>query len=166
MADCDLLSPEGYVEQRHGALVLRVAAVQPPHHPLGSDYAEPCWGVFGSATENDIGWLALFVPTTDVEAAIATLDPEAEQRAARLSVLIGASWAAIAGSAKSVTEAQESAVMRLPPEVYGYRLEELEAIRAYINTPDPNLAATLLGMTYHWQTDPGGTHGPRFQISP
>jgi len=162
VTDCDLISAEGYAEQQRGSLTLRVAAVTPPAHPLGQEYAEPHYAVFASATDNDIGWLALFVPVTDVDAAIATIDADAEERASRLSILIGASWAAVAASARTVVEAQEEAVMRLPSEVYGYSLAELRAVRTYINTPDPNLTAVLLGMTYHWQTDPGGTHGPRF----
>lgn len=165
MADCDLISGEGFAEQLHGSLLLRVAAVTPPAHPLGHEYSEPHFAVFGSAVDAavaPIGWLALFVPVTDPDRAIETLDEDAQSRAERLSVLIGASWDAVAASAKTVCEAQESAVVRLPQEVYGYTLEELRTIRGYINTPDPNLTAVLLGMTYHWQHDTGGTHGPRF----
>lgn len=160
MADCDLLAPEGYQERPLGPLTLRVAAVQAPAHPLGSDYTEPHYGVFGCAERG--GWIALAVPVLDAEAMIATLDTDGLERAERLSILIGASWPAFVASARTVVVAQEDAVVRLPPQVYGEPPENLRTVRSLINSPDPNIVGVLLGMAYHFGYEEGGYRGPRF----
>lgn len=162
MAELDVLSPTGYDETRLGSLIVRVAAIEPPQHPLGPDYAEPHWGIYCSAVDADPGWLAMNA-TPKPDDALETLDNRQDLlRTEKLSICIGATWAAICESALQVAKRQEAAVLKLPPQVYEATLEELRAVRGNLNIADPVIVAMLLGMTYHWQTDPGGTYGPRF----
>lgn len=164
MAELDLLAPHGYAEEELGRLTLRTAALEPPEHPLGSDYAEPHFGVFGSASDwQPRGWVCLFATPSEPDEAIATLDPESQDRTERLSVLLGVSWAQIVNrGAKTVSDEQEAAVEQLPPNVYEESPEALRQLRSYLFADEPLVVATILAMSYWWQTDQGGYLGPRF----
>lgn len=162
MAELDLLSPEGFVQDARGPLLIRTAAVEPPQHPLGPSYNEPHWGIFASAKRIDHGWVCMFA-TNDVERSLATLDDEDDlRRIERLSILLGAPWVEIVKGAKEVSDRQEAALKALPPEIYESPPEQLREFRGIVKAVDPLIVATALGMTVHWQTDPGGTRGPRF----
>lgn len=163
MAELDLLAPEGYVEEELGPLTLRTARLEPPDHPLGTDYTEPHFGIFGSASNwTPRGWVCLFATPRDPEEAIATLDEESQERTRRLSILLGVPWQMIVHrGAKTVSDEQEAAVKRLPPNVYQETPEALRSLRTVCFTDEPLIVATLVGMAYHWQTDLGGYCGPR-----
>lgn len=162
MAECDLLAPEGYQESVLGPLSVRVAAVHAPAHPLGPEYTEPHYGVFGCSKRlPTCGWICLGVPVLDGDAMLATIDEGGQERAEVLSLTIGVSWKAIALSARGAVLAQEEAVSALPPHVYGATPKELATVRQLINDSDPKRVATLLAMSYFWATDAGGTRGPR-----
>lgn len=151
-----------YVDVPHHTLAVRVAPVLAGADPRGEVPDEPLWGLYVSAMDTEPGWLAInAVPFEDLAGAQRDLQEDTNQhRFLQLSILIGASWSALEASASRVARAQESAVLRLPPNVYTANLEELRAVRSMINNADPGIVAALLGMTYHWQTDPGGTNGP------
>lgn len=161
MAELDLLSPEGFVEDARGPLILRTAAIEPPAHPLGPDYAQPHWAVFASAKHHDQGWVCLFSTTVDPEQSIATLDQESLERTERLSILLGAAWVNVVDSAKTVRDVQEAALKLLPPDVYQAPVEQLRAFRAAIWQADPSAVATIATMTFYWANDTGGDFGPR-----
>lgn len=161
MAEMDLLSPHGYAEEVYGSLLIRTAAVEPPRHPLGQEYAEPHFGVWAREARHERGWVCVF-NTPDPDGAVCRLSDEDLDRIAQLSVLVGADWEAVAEDALNVRRVQEGALQLLPPHVYDQSVEELLGLRVAINQRDPFAVATLISMTYHWQTDPGGTLGPRF----
>lgn len=162
MSELGVLSPEGFHEQPLGdRLEVRVAAVEPPRHPLGPEYAEPHFGIFARARGRDYGWLVMMA-VTDVDAAIATISEKDQERTERLSICVGASWGAICIDALRVSKAQEAAVLRLPAFVYGCTPEELRRIRDNILATEPALVVQMLEMTYFWALDVGGTNGPRF----
>lgn len=157
----DLLSKDGFVEEPLGPLRIRTAAIVPPAHPLGPDYAEPHWAIWACEPRAPFGWICLF-NTPEPDADLEKLGEEDLVRAAKLSALIGAAWVDVVRSADRVRRRQETALHRLPPHVYHQSVEELLSLRTAIRQVDPLMVATLIDMTYHWQTDPGGTRGPRF----
>jgi hypothetical protein len=159
MAELDLLSRHGYAEEQRGPLTVRTAAVVPPAHPLGPEYAEPHWSIWASDSRVD-AWICLW-NSTDPDGDMEKLDDDDLVRAAKLSILVGVPWDDVFDSADSVRRVQEAALTRLPMEVYEQTLDQLLLLRSAINAVNPFVVATLIGMTYHWQTDPGGTRGPR-----
>lgn len=162
MAELGVLSPEGFHEQPLGdRLTVRVAAVEPPQHPLGPEYAEPHFGIFARAKNRDFGWLVMMA-VTDVDAAIATIGEKDQERTERLSICIGASWGAICIDALRVSKEQEAAVVNLPPFVYQCSAEELRRVRDNILATEPSVVVQMLEMTYFWGLDVGGSDGPRF----
>lgn len=142
----------------YGEILIRVVPLQPPE--ITGIEPEPMYGVLASAIHVDPGWISLWT-VADEDPPIADLeDPEARDRVQRLSILIGATWRACEVNLAATIEKQESAVLRLPPAIYDFDLAELRRVRSAMNTLDQHQVALMLGMTYHWQTDPGGTYGP------
>lgn len=163
MAELDVISAEGFVEEDLGnRLNVRRAAVQPPQHPLGPEYSEPHFGIFASAKLHDQGWVCL-ATTSKPDAVMETMQDEDDwRRIERLSILLGSSWAAMVGSVRAVSGAQESAVRMLPPAVYQAKPDQLRQLRAMITHDDPATIAVICQMTFHWGMQPGGTSGPYF----
>lgn len=157
----------GEVEERTiGEILLRIAPIEPPPHPLGPAAAEPHWGIFATAPcyhpqQWEAGWLVLFTDTHPEE-SIELLDEEAIERTERLSILVGVSFRAVLASVIGVMRSQEAAIGRLPPLAWESPLEQLANVRSYITEADPTRVATLLSMMAHWTSDPGGTNGARF----
>lgn len=158
MADAlNIIGP--YTEHSlYGEIVVRVVPLQPP--AIEGIRPEAMYGVLASAMRFDPGWISLWT-VADEEPPIADLEAaDVRDRIQRLSILIGATWQACELDLAATIEKQELAVSRLPPAVYDFDLNELRRVRSAMNTLDQHQVALMLGMTYHWQTDPGGTHGP------
>lgn len=146
-----------------GDLLVRVAPIEPAPHPLGPAAAEPHLGIFATAPNLPAGWVVLFAhPATDPEDSLELLDEDARERTERLSILVGVSWRAISASVIGVIRSQESAITQLPPMAWKGELSQLRFLRSFIAEADPVKVATLIQMTAHWTSDPGGTQGPRF----